>query len=327
MQKLFSAAKKLRDLNEIRFSCIYTLNGPTKRAGLGVVLKIADTSAQDVKLAPKSHKQRNTVLGVLAVALLLGGWLAAPSVQRWANATISVPLDRVRVSTVERGNLISDVSVQGRVVAAVSPTLHATAPGTITLHVDAGEQVVEGQVLATIESPELASQLQQAESALEQRQLEHERQRIDLRQQALEKHKVADLAEVALTAANREKRRADQAAVLKVIPLIDHEKAVDDLQNAELAHKHAVADAALFDERAAFEVRASASELRQQELAVDELRRRVDQLAITSPVNGIVGDLLVNQKDAVARDMPVMAVVDLTRFEVEAQIPESYADD
>ena len=44
-------------------------------------------------------------------------------------------------------------------------------------------------------------------------------------------------------------------------------------------------------------------------------------------VNGVVGDLLVNQKAAVNRDTPVMAVVDLSRFEVDAQIPESYADD
>jgi HlyD family secretion protein len=40
-----------------------------------------------------------------------------------------------------------------------------------------------------------------------------------------------------------------------------------------------------------------------------------------------VGDLLVDQKAAVSRDMPVMAVVDLTRFEIDAMIPESYADD
>ena len=42
---------------------------------------------------------------------------------------------------------------------------------------------------------------------------------------------------------------------------------------------------------------------------------------------GSLGDLLVNQKAAVSRDVPVMAVVDLSRFEVDAQIPESYADD
>jgi len=261
---------------------------------------------------------------VFIVAL---AWLAAPVFQRWANATISVPFERVRVATVTRGDLIRDVSVQGRVVAAVSPTLYATAPGTITLNVDAGERVIEGQVVGVVHSPDLANQLEQAESALEQRQVELERQRIESRQLALDKRKAADLAMVLLTAADREKRRADQAFELGVISVIDYEKAQDDLENAQVAHKHAVADADLFDERLEFEIRASELELKRQTLLVSNLQRQVDDLAIKSPVNGIVGDLLVNQKAAVSIDTPVMAVVDLTRFEIDAQIPESYADD
>ena len=114
---------------------------------------------------------------MLSFALL--AWLAAPSVQRWANATVSFPYERVRVATVTRGDLIRDVSVQGRVVAAVSPTLYSTAAGTITLNTEAGERVIAGQVLATVESPTLTNQLQQAESSLEQREVEFERQRID----------------------------------------------------------------------------------------------------------------------------------------------------
>ncbi len=261
------------------------------------------------------------------MALVAAVWVAAPVVQRWANATVSVPADRVRTATVTRGDLVQDVSVQGRVVAAVSPTLYASAAGTITLEVTAGEQVLQGQVVATVVSPELTNQLQQAESAFEQRKMELERQRIEARQLALEKRKAADLADVALVAANREKRRADEANKLGVIPQIDYEKAQDDLRNAELAQKHAVADADLFDERLAFEVKASEFDVSRQQLFVEDLRRQVDDLAIKSPVNGIVGDLLVDQKAAVARDMPVMAVVDLSRFEIDAQIPESYADD
>ena len=115
-----------------------------------------------------------------------------------------------------------DVSVQGRVVAAVSPTLYATAPGTITLAADAGERVVAGQVLANIDSPELTNQLQQAEAALAQRRLELERQRIETRQLALDKRKAADLAEVTVVAARREKRRADEAKKLGVIPMISY---------------------------------------------------------------------------------------------------------
>lgn len=267
------------------------------------------------------------MFGGIGVAVAVAVWLTVPFVQRWADATVSVPADRVRTAVVTRGDLVQDVSVQGRVVAAISPTLYATAGGTITLEVAAGEQVLEGQVLAVVDSPELTNELQQAESSLAQRKMELERQRIESRQQALEKRKAADLADVALVAAKREKRRADEANEVGVMPEIDFEKAQDDLRNAELAHKHAVADADLFDERLAFELRASEFEVGRQELLVEDLRRQVDDLAIKSPVSGIVGDLLVDQKAAVSRDTPVMAVVDLSRFEVDAQIPESYADD
>jgi len=250
-----------------------------------------------------------------------------PAINRWANATVTVPLDRLRIATVTREDLVRDVSVQGRVIAAVSPTLYAPAPGTITLMVDAGAVVEEGQVLAIVDSPELTNQLQQAQSSREQFAMQLERQRIEARQQALDKRKSADLTDVALVAARREKRRADQANEVSVISVIDYEKAQDDLRNAELAAAHAIADADLFDERLAFEIRASELELQRQQLLVEDMQRQVDDLSIESPVNGVVGDLLVEQKSAVSRDMPVMAVVDLTRFEIDAQVPESYADD
>jgi HlyD family secretion protein len=297
------------------------------RNNKGKPLKIADTSGQDVRLAPKSNRNRRIVGGGIVLLMLALVWLAVPLVTRWANATVTVPIERLRIATVTRGDLVRDVSVQGRVVAAVSPTLYAPAAGSITLEVEAGADVKQGQVLAVIDSPELANELQQAESALQQQTVELERQRIESRQLALEKRKAADLADVTLVAAKREKKRADDANVLSVISAIDFEKAQDDLRNAELAYQHAVADADLFDERLAFELRASELGVERQQLLVADLQRQVDGLAIRSPVNGIVGDLLVAQKAAVAKDTPVMAVVDLTRFEIDAQIPESYADD
>ena len=216
-------------------------------------LKITDTSGQDVQLAPSDPRKKYIAMAAAGIALLALVVYIAPLVQRWANATVSVPYERIRTAEVVRGDLVRDVTVQGRIVAAVSPTLYATDSGTITLHVEAGEQVLAGQVLATVDSPELASRLQQARSSLEQRKVELERQRIESRQQALEKRKEADLADVALVAADREKRRADEANERGVIPVIDYEKAQDDLRNAELAYEHAVADAKLFNERLEFE--------------------------------------------------------------------------
>ncbi|RLA30352.1 MAG: efflux transporter periplasmic adaptor subunit [Gammaproteobacteria bacterium] len=290
-------------------------------------MKIADTSAQDVVLEPKSRKRSYLIGGSSLLLILVIAWMLIPAINRWASATMTVPLERLRIAEVTRGDLIRDVSVQGRVIAAISPTLYAPAAGSITLQVDAGATVVEGQVLATIDSPELANKHKQAQAARQQQAMELERQRIESRQLALDKRKAADLAEVALIAAKREKRRADQANEVSVISVIDFEMAQDELRNAELAYEHAVADANLFDERLAFELKVSELKLQGQTLLVEDLQRQVDDLSIESPVSGIVGDLLVSQKAAVSRDMPVMAVVDLSRFEIEAQVPESYADD
>ena len=290
-------------------------------------MKIADTSAQDIQVAPKNTKKRKIYGGSAILFALVLIWAAVPAVSRWANASVTVPFERLRIAEVVRGDLIRDVSVQGRVVAAVSPTLYATAPGTISLMVEAGSSVEKDQVLATINSPSLSNQLQQAQATFDQMSMELERQRIESRQLALDKKKSADLADVALIAANREKRRADQANDRGVISVIDFEKAHDDLLNANLAYEHAIADAELFNERLSFEIKASELSLDRQQLLVGDFQRREDELALRSPVSGIVGDLLVDQRAVVSRDMPVMAVVDLSRFEIDALIPESYADD
>jgi HlyD family secretion protein len=154
-----------------------------------------------------------------------------------------------------------------------------------------------------------------------------ERQQITTRQLQLASQKNVDLAQVALTAANREQRRAEISFAQQVIPEIDLEKAVDDLASAELSYAHAVQDMELDRERLAFELRTMQLDVNRQTLLVEDLKRQVDELTIRSPVTGIVGNLQVDQKEAVSRNQPVMAVVDLSAFEVEANVPESYADD
>jgi HlyD family secretion protein len=290
-------------------------------------VKIADTSAQDVLIEKGSNRTRWLVSGGAAAALILLAFWATPAVQRWAGSSVTVPLERLRLARVELGDLVRDVSVQGRVVAAVSPTLFAPADGTITLEVEAGNEVSEGQVLAVIESPELQNRLQQEQASLDSFSVELDRQRIEAKQKALDNRKNIDLAKVALVAAERERRRAESAFQIEAISQIDYEKTKDDLETAQLAHQHAVEDATLDQERLNFELRTRELQLGRQQFMVVDLQRQVDDLNMRSPVNGIVGNLLVDQKANVAENQDVMAVVDLSVFEIEAQVPESYADD
>jgi HlyD family secretion protein len=290
-------------------------------------MAIADTSAQDMRLPPPSMRRRWIAATIVVAVVAIAGTLLAPQLIRWSQADASVPRDRLRLATVTYGDLVRDVSVQGRIVAAVSPTLFASADGTITLLVESGAEVALGSELAGIESPELESRLQQERSTLESQRVELERQRITTRQLQLQSQKNVDIAEVALIAARREQRRAELAFETRAIPEIDVEKAADELHNAELAHEHAVKDMELDRERLSFELRTRELGVERQELLVSDLERQVDELTIRSPVTGIVGNLQVDQKAAVTRNQPVMTVVDLTAFEVEANVPESYADD
>jgi len=290
-------------------------------------LKIADTSAQDVVIKAKPKSRQRLLIGAAVLAGVLAIWLLLPSVQRWAGSSISVPRDRLRVAEVTRGDLVRDVSVQGRVVAAISPSLFAPDAGTITLLVEAGAVVEQGQSLAILDSPELQNQLQQEQATLDRLNVEFDRQRIETKQKALDNSKNIDLTRVTLVAAERERRRAEAGYKIEAISEIDFEKTKDDLETARLAHEHAVADATLDDERLVFELRTRELQVQRQSMLVQDLKRQVDELNMRSPVNGIVGNLMVDQKSAVSRNQVVMAVVDLSAFEIEAQVPESYADD
>lgn len=289
--------------------------------------KISDTSAQDSPLEQRSSSKKYWISGTAATAVIVAMVMLAPLVERWSLAQESVAGERLRLAPVVRGDFVRDISVQGRVVAAVSPTLYASQAGTITFLVESGDEVLAGETLATIDSPEIQSQLLQEQSKFSSLRVELDRQKITTKQQKLQSKKAEDSASIALKAATREMSRASAAFQKGAMIEVDYEKAQDDLLTAELLHKHSLLDTELDSERLEFELQTRELALEQQQLAVIELERQVKDLNIISPVSGIVGNLAVEQKTNVAKNQAVLSVVDLSAFEVEVQVSESYADD
>ena len=287
---------------------------------------IRDTSAQDV-LLNKTNRWGWLKWAVPVAVLALAGLLLGSVFNTWLSAEASVSSDRIRTAVVNQGDLIRDLNVQGRVVAAVSPTLYSPATGTVTLQAQPGDAVTIGQVLANIDSPEVRSEFLQELSSLDQFNAELEREKIQARKAKVKSQQTIDLARVELTAADREMRRAEESIKTNSISEIDFERARDELARAKVEHNHAVQDAQLEGESLEFETTTRQLAVNRQQLVADELKRRVDDLAIRSPVNGIVGNVAVNQKALVNKNAPLVTVVDLTAFEVEIRIPEAYADD
>ena len=292
---------------------------------LGV--RMRSTEAQDRVLDPGAtvQRRRRILLGVGAAALLLllvGAWW----LRGWATSDATVARERVRIATVTRGDFVSDLTAQATIVAAVSPTLYAPAPGTVTLDVKAGATVKAGDLLATIDSPALRNEFERERATLDSLTLDLKRQEIDVRRRILQSRQASDLAGVTIKAAEREFQRAEAAWQSQVISERDYRRARDELDAARLTHEHALETGGLEKEGLEFELQTRRLQRERQQLLVADLERRVGDLKIRSPVDGMVGSLAVNQKAAVQQDAPLLTVVDLSAFEIEFRVAETYAD-
>ncbi|KAF7781365.1 HlyD family secretion protein [Pseudoalteromonas rubra] len=285
---------------------------------------IDDTSAQDSQLE-KKHNYKLYFLLIAGVFISL--YFVVPQILAWASGESAVRMENIHVAEVRRGEFVRDISVQGRVIASRRPTLYSPAEGTVTYLVTAGDSVEMSQPLAQIDSPELKSLLAQEHAELTRLSTQLEREKIQAKKQDLAQENYLGKAIVALNAAKREMRRNEEGKKNQVVSDIDYQKAKDELENAQREHRLAVKEVALLKESQKFEIQTRAIELQAQQVLVDELKRRVASLEIRSPVNGIVGNLNVDQKNTVVKNQPLLSVVDLSHYEVEVNIPENYADD
>lgn len=290
-------------------------------------MSIRDTSAQDRSVAPPSgvrrHRTRLIAIGVGAAVLLLGVWL----VMGWGAGGRSVDASRLRIAEVTRGDLVRDLRADGRVIAANSPTLYAVAAGTVTLHVVAGDKVEQGQALAEIDSPELRSKLAQEQATLASLEAEASRAGLDAQIARSRARKALDQAEIDRTAAMRDLERNQRAFEGGAVAQVDVARAQDELKKAELGLEQARREYRLQGQGAGLDTRNKRLLADRQRALVAEVQRQVDALTLPAPFDGQVGQVQVVQRANVAANAPVLGVVDLSRFEVEIRVPESFARD
>ncbi|KTF41184.1 efflux RND transporter periplasmic adaptor subunit [Xanthomonas translucens] len=288
---------------------------------------IRDTSAQDQVLArPRSATawRRWFWPALIALAVLLGIAFAA---RGWIAGSRSFDAQRVRIATVSRGDLVRDISADGRLIAANSPTLYAISGGTVSLKVVAGDVVRQGQALAEIDSPELRSKLAQEEATLAGLEAEAGRADLDAVLARANASKLVDQAQIERQAASRDLERYQRGYDGGAVPQVELAKAQDSLKKADIAMRHAQKDSGLQTQGASLDARNKRLLAERQRAVVTEVKRQVDLLTLRSPFDGQVGQVQVSQHTNVAANAPVLGVVDLSKFELEIKVPESFARD
>ncbi|TRY29865.1 efflux RND transporter periplasmic adaptor subunit [Aliiglaciecola sp. M165] len=285
---------------------------------------IKDTSGQDVELTSTSNTFRYWATAIVALLLVA---LSAHALINTTTTSKSIDRNTLQIATLEIGDLIRDISSNGRIVAANAPQLYSPEQGFVELKVKAGDRVTTGQLVAVVESPSLQNELQQQRSELASLEGELARKKLDTRRQTLLLTKQMELAEVDLQAANREERRAQASIVDNVISQIDLEKAIDDLARAKLNFKHAKQEVELAKDTLSFELESTRNTLARQNLVVEELERKTAELNIRATVDGVVGNLLTQQRALVSQNEALMTLVDLTAYEAELNVAESVASE
>ncbi len=287
---------------------------------------IRDTSAQDRMVEVKPARRRLIWIGAAVVVVILIA-LVVPWASRLLSAGSSVDASRLAFATVEKGPFTRDIAAEGRVVAAVRPTMYARSPGVVTLKVHAGDTVKKNQVLAVIDSPELTNQLAQEQSALDGMQVDWKLAKVEARTQRAELEKVYENAKIDELSAARDLHRYKIAYQKGAYSKAQVDHAEDRLHKAKIGLKQAKKDVALKHDSLDFGIKAKKLAADRQALLVKNLERKVEDLKVRSPVDGQVGQLFVAPKASVAQDAKLMSVIDLSALEVEVQVPESFARD
>lgn len=287
---------------------------------------IHNTSSMDRPVVA-SRTPRKVILAVAGAIVLLAGVLLFPAIRRWVRADRAVDASTLRFATVTRGDLLRDLSVQGRVVASLSPTLFSPGQGIVSLRTKAGSVVKQGDVLATIDSKELQAALDQAQSQLLTSRAELDRQKIVTRQSGLRAQQQVELLTLRLAAAKRQLERVETTFREGLSNKADYENAQDNVRIAAMELEQARSELGLSRETLGFEVATREQQVLRQQSVAGELQKRVTDLTIRAPFDGMVASVAVQDRDAVAPNQAIVQIVNLSSLELEIGLPEEYANE
>jgi HlyD family secretion protein len=125
----------------------------------------------------------------------------------------------------------------------------------------------------------------------------------------------------------RESERSRKAYELGSYPELQALKAEDALEKARFALQQAKVNYEAQPKQNRFDIDSKNSMIERQQYLVSDLKSQVERLTVRSPVDGQVGQIQVSDRASVAKDAPLLTVVDLSALEVEIMVAEAFARD
>lgn len=282
---------------------------------------IPSTAGQDRALPAVSPWRRRGRFAVAALVLAGLALFGLRGLRHWG--TPQVDAQRLTLATVRVAPLVRDISAEGRVVAGASFTLVAPAAGTVLWQVQAGDAVQAGQVLGRVSSPELEARLAQERSAADAAQADWLRAQAEAASQRGAAQAQVASARLELQSATLLEKRQRTAHEAGASSTLQWEAARDSLARARIQLDQAESALSLRLEALRHEVEARRAAFERARAQAQELARQQALLTLRAPNPGAIGQRLVGDGAAVARDTALLSLVDLRQLDVQLQVPES----
>lgn len=273
------------------------------------------------RLLPSGRSSR------LAVGALLFIAATALALKYLPHASRSAAMDshHITLATVVQGTFERDITGESVVSAQRRRTIAAAWNGVVSFRVRTGDLIQAGQLLATVDSPNLENRLLQERAQLEALVMDEKRAEVEEHKQREMNRENYRLVTVDEEAASRELLRERQAYERGAFAEIDVLRAEDTLHRTKIEVERAKVLLKLDSTRLTLEARSRALTREKQALLVKELEREKDQLSIRSSVAGQVSQLLVADHSVVAREASVITLVDLADVELDLKISKNLA--
>ena len=262
-----------------------------------------DTLNADESTAPMSPRKKGFIITGVIVLILIGIIIGVRYFKKEDVEESAVSVVPVEVAEVQTGDVTKTVKLTGFVTPRSTAKLIPKLPAKIsTVHVDVGDRVSKGQVLAKLDDSDIKAYQKAAEASMEAA-------RLGLKAAAADLENARSVLEQVLEKA---KQLPDPSVELPEgieLPEIPEKK---DLERAKGDYKNAQADYALAE-----------AKLKEAETALESVRRQSNNTEIISPINGVVAARLANQDDMASPLQPILVVIDDTEMLVAAGVTEN----
>ncbi|GEM48009.1 efflux RND transporter periplasmic adaptor subunit [Deinococcus cellulosilyticus] len=275
---------------------------------------------------------------VVITVLVLGG----VGVAAYALMPKAPQLMEVTTVPVKKQTFIKEVSAVGTVKATRSRPLPFASSGTVlTTSVKVGDAVQKGQVLVTLDTRTLQTDLESARASLVAAQTDLQKAQGAVQGDALEARKGVELAQNALISAQQAWRTAEEQRKLQKqlydlgsISRNEYEQAENTARDAQLKVQNAQLDlqSAKLKEQNTRQLSASGvqnaqSTLQSARTRVESLQKQISDAVLKAPIDGVVSTLNVTPGGFATAGTAVVEITDLTELQLEVPVDETRSRD